>query len=62
MMAIIGGVIMFGGLIKNLEYIAICGSIIMSAGYLGLVLDNNQKKNMELIKVLVNNLINNLRK
>lgn len=56
MMAIIGGLIMFGGLIKGLESIAICGAIIMSAGYLGLVLDNNQKKNMELIKVLVNNL------
>ena len=56
MMAIIGGLIMFGALIKGLESIAICGAIIMSAGYLGLVLDNNQKKNMELIKVLVNNL------
>ena len=56
MMAIIGGLIMFVGLIKNLGSIAICGSIIMSAGYLGLVLDNIQKKKSELIKILVNNL------
>lgn len=56
MMAVIGGLIMFGGLIKNLEYMSICGAIIMSAGYLGLVLDNIQKKKSELIKILVNNL------
>lgn len=56
MMAIIGGLIMFGGLIKNLEYMAICGAIIMSAGYLGLVLDNIYKKKSELIKILINNL------
>lgn len=56
MMAIIGGLIMFGGLIKNLESMATCGAIIMSAGYLGLVLDNIQKKKSELIKILVNNL------
>lgn len=56
MMAIIGGLIMFGGLIKNLESIEICGAIIMSAGYLGLVLDNIYKKKSELIKILINNL------
>ena len=47
---------MFGGLIKNLESIAICGAIIMSTGYLGLVLDNIYKKKSELIKILINNL------
>ena len=56
MMAIIGGLLMFGGLIKGLESITICGAIIMSAGYLGLVLDNIQKKKSELIKILVSNL------
>lgn len=54
MMAVIGGLIIFGGLIKKLEFVAICGAIIMSAGYIGLVLDNLQRKNAELI--------NNLRK
>lgn len=56
MMAIIGGLLMFGGLIKGIESITICGSIIMSAGYLGLVLDNIYKKKSELIKILINNL------
>lgn len=56
MMAIIGGLLMFAGLVKGLESIAICGAIIMSAGYLGLVLDNIYKKKSELIKILVNNL------
>lgn len=56
MMAIIGGLLMFGGLVKGVESIAICGSIIMSAGYLGLVLDNIYKKKSELIKILINNL------
>ena len=56
MMAIIGGLLMFVGLVKGLKSIAICGAIIMSAGYLGLVLDNIQKKKSELIKILVNNL------
>ena len=56
MMAIIGGLLMFGGLIKGLESITICGAIIMSAGYLGLVLDNIYKKKSELIKILINNL------
>ena len=56
MMAIIGGLLMFGGLVKGIESITICGSIIMSAGYLGLVLDNIHKKKSELIKILVNNL------
>ena len=56
MMAIIGGLLMFAGLVKGLEFIAICGAIIMSAGYLGLVLDNIQKKKSELIKIIVNDL------
>lgn len=56
MMAIIGGLLMFAGLVKGAESIAICGAIIMSAGYLGLVLDNIQKKKLELIKILVDNL------
>lgn len=56
MMAIIGGLLMFGGLVKGVESITICGSIIMSAGYLGLVLDNIYKKKSELIKILINNL------
>lgn len=56
MMAIIGGLLMFGGLVKGVESIAICGAIIMSAGYLGLVLDNIHKKKSELIKILINNL------
>lgn len=56
MMAIIGGLLMFAGIVKGLESIAICGAIIMSAGYLGLVLDNIYKKKSELIKILVNNL------
>ena len=56
MMAIIGGLLMFAGLVKGAESIAICGAIIMSAGYLGLVLDNIQKKKSELIKIIVNNL------
>lgn len=56
MMAIIGGLLMFGGLVKGVESIAICGSIIMSAGYLGLVFDNIYKKKSELIKILINNL------
>lgn len=56
MMAIIGGLLMFAGIVKGVEPIAICGAIIMSAGYLGLVLDNIQKKKSELIKILVNNL------
>ena len=46
----------FGGLVKGVESIAICGAIIMSAGYLGLVLDNIQKKKSELIKIIVNDL------
>lgn len=56
MMAIIGGLLMFAGLVKGVESIAICGSIIMSAGYLGLVLDDIYKKKSELIKILINNL------
>lgn len=56
MMAIIGGLLMFAGLVKGVESIAICGAIIMSAGYLGLVLDNIQKKKSELIKVIVDHL------
>lgn len=56
MMAIIGGLLMFAGLVKGVESIAICGAIIMSAGYLGLVLDNIHKKKSELIKILINNL------
>lgn len=56
MMAIVGGLLLFGGLVKGVESIAICGAIIMSAGYLGLVLDNIHKKKLELIKILVNNL------
>ena len=56
MMAIIGGLLMFAGLVKGLESIAICGAIIMSAGYFGLVLDNIQKKKSELIKIIVNDL------
>lgn len=56
MMAIIGGLLMFAGLVKGSESIAICGAIIMSAGYLGLVIDNIQKKKLELIKILVDNL------
>ena len=38
MMAIIGVLMMFAGLVKGAESIAICGAIIMSAGYLGIVL------------------------
>lgn len=38
MMAIIGVLLMFAGLVKGIESIAICGAIIMSAGYLGIVL------------------------
>lgn len=56
MMAIIGGLLMFAGLIKGVESTSICGSIIMSAGYLGLVLDNIHKKKLELIKILIDNL------
>lgn len=56
MMAIIGGLLMFAGLVKGVESIAICGAIIMSAGYLGLVLDNIQKNQAELIKGIINNL------
>lgn len=56
MMAIIGGLLLFGGLVKGVESIAICGAVIMSAGYLGLVLDNIQKKKSEIIKILVDNL------
>lgn len=56
MMAIIGGLLMFGGIVKGVESISICGAIIMSAGYLGLALDNIYKKKSELIKILINNL------
>lgn len=56
MMAIIGGLLLFVGLVKGVESIAICGAIIMSAGYLGLVFDNIQKKKSEIIKILVDNL------
>lgn len=56
MMAIIGGLLMFAGFVKGIESITICGSIIMSAGYLGLVLDDIYKKKSELIKILINNL------
>ena len=56
MMAIVGVLFMLVGLVKGVESIAICGAIIMSAGYLGLVLDNIHKKKLELIKILVDNL------
>lgn len=55
MMAIIGAIIFIIGIIKNGE-VAICGAVIMSAGYLGLVLDNLQRKQAELIKGIINNL------
>ena len=56
MMSIIGGLLMFAGLVKGVESIAICGAIIMSAGYLGLVLDIIHKNQAELIKGIINNL------
>lgn len=56
MMAIVGGLLMFAGLINGAEHIAICGAIIMSSGYFGLVLDDIQKKKLELIKILIDNL------
>lgn len=55
MMAIIGTIIFIIGIIKSGE-IAICGAVIMSSGYLGLVLDNLQKNQSELIKGIINNL------
>lgn len=55
MMAIIGTIIFIIGIIKSGE-VAICGAVIMSAGYLGLVLDNLQKNQAELIKGIINNL------
>lgn len=38
MMAIAGVLLMFAGLVNGVESIAICGAIILSAGYLGIVL------------------------
>lgn len=55
MMAIIGTIFFVFGIIKSGE-VAICGAVIMSAGYLGLVLDNLQKNQAELIKGIINNL------
>ena len=55
MMAIIGTIIFIIGIIKSGE-VAICGAVIMSAGYLGMVLDNLQRKQAELIKGIIDNL------
>lgn len=55
MMAIVGTIMFVIGFIKSGE-LAICGAILMSAGYLGLVLDNLQRKHAEIIKGIINNI------
>lgn len=56
MMAIIGTIVMTIGYIKNWNSVIILGGLLMSAGYLGMVLDNLQRKQAELIKGIIDNL------
>ncbi len=56
MMAIMGTIVFIIGIIKNWDAIIIVGGLTMSAGYLGLVLDNLQKNQAELIKGIIDNL------
>lgn len=55
MLAILGTIIFIIGIIKS-EGVAICGAIIMSAGYLELVLGNLQRKQEEILKGIINEL------
>ena len=59
MMAALGVIITMVGFITENNTLAICGTLIMCSGYLGLVIDNFQsllKKKLELIKILIDNL------
>lgn len=56
MMAVLGVIVTMVGFIIENNTMAICGTLIMCSGYLGLVVDNLQKKKLELIKILIDNL------
>lgn len=56
MMAIMGTIVFTIGIIRHWDAIIIVGGLIMSAGYLGMVLDNLQRKQEELFKGFINNL------